>query len=95
MREYKREKETLESQLRDVQRRSIDHDDHLRIIDAWWTQVCSIYALYARKRLQIELLDEVKLLVEDEVPSNDDIEGQFPPHLPNYRSHSQQPSLPH
>jgi len=44
MREYKREKETLESQLRDVQRRSIDHDDHLRIIDAWWTQVFCICA---------------------------------------------------
>lgn len=62
MREYKREKETLESQLRDVQRRSVDHDDHLRIIDAWWSQ----------------LLDEVKLLVEDEIPSNDDIEAIFP-----------------
>jgi len=65
MREYKREKDTLESQLRDVQKRSVDHDDHLRIIDAWWTQ----------------LLDEVKLLVEDEIPSNDDIEASFPTSL--------------
>jgi hypothetical protein len=42
MLEYKREKATLETQLRDVQKRSVDHDDHLRVIDAWWTQVCLI-----------------------------------------------------
>ena len=39
MLEYKREKATLESQLKDVQKRSVDHDDHLRVIDAWWSQV--------------------------------------------------------
>lgn len=39
MLEYKREKATLESQLKDVQKRSTDHDDHLRVIDAWWSQV--------------------------------------------------------
>ncbi|TVY37240.1 E3 ubiquitin-protein ligase [Lachnellula subtilissima] len=65
MLEYKREKATLESQLRDIQKRSLDHDDHLRVIDAWWTQ----------------LLDEVKLLVEDQIPSADDIEGSFPTQL--------------
>jgi hypothetical protein len=42
MLEYKREKATLEAQLKDVQKRSSDHDDHLRIIDAWWSQVRSI-----------------------------------------------------
>jgi E3 ubiquitin-protein ligase BRE1 len=41
MLEYKREKATLEAQLREVQKRSADHDDHLRIIDAWWSQVGS------------------------------------------------------
>jgi E3 ubiquitin-protein ligase BRE1 len=40
MLEFKREKATLESQLRDVQKRAADHDDHLRVVDAWWTQVC-------------------------------------------------------
>ena len=40
MLEYKREKATLEAQLKDAQKRSTDHDDHLRIIDAWWSQVC-------------------------------------------------------
>jgi hypothetical protein len=39
MLEYKREKATLESQLKDVQKRSSDHDDHLRVIDVWWSQV--------------------------------------------------------
>ncbi|PSS22448.1 hypothetical protein M430DRAFT_98742 [Amorphotheca resinae ATCC 22711] len=55
MLEYKREKATLESQLRDVQKRSVDHDNHLRVIDAWWSQ----------------LLDEVRLLGEDKVPESD------------------------
>ena len=39
MLEYKREKATLEAQLKDIQKRSVDHDDHLRVVDAWWTQV--------------------------------------------------------
>jgi E3 ubiquitin-protein ligase BRE1 len=39
MQEYKREKNTLESQLKEVQKRAADHDDHLRVVDAWWTQV--------------------------------------------------------
>ena len=39
MLEYKREKATLESQLRDIQKKAVDYDDHLRIIDAWWSQV--------------------------------------------------------
>jgi len=39
MREYKREKATVESLLRDLEHRSRYHDDHLRIIDAWFEQV--------------------------------------------------------
>lgn len=39
MQELRREKDTLESQLKDVQKRALDHDDHLRVVDAWWTQV--------------------------------------------------------
>lgn len=46
MLEFKREKATLESQLRDVQKRAADHDDHLRVVDAWWTQVCFKYEYY-------------------------------------------------
>lgn len=39
MLEYKREKATLEAQVKDIRKRSLDHDDHLRIVDAWWAQV--------------------------------------------------------
>jgi E3 ubiquitin-protein ligase BRE1 len=39
MREYKREKATIESQLNEMESRSKHHDDHLRTIDAWFDQV--------------------------------------------------------
>ncbi|KAG4430362.1 hypothetical protein IFR05_014147 [Cadophora sp. M221] len=55
MNEYKRECATLQSQLKELQKRSTDHDDHLRVADQWWTQ----------------LLDEVTLLAQDLVPEVD------------------------
>lgn len=39
MREFKREKTTVESQLNELETRSKYHDDHLRTIDAWFDQV--------------------------------------------------------
>ncbi|KAI5819897.1 hypothetical protein BZA77DRAFT_123250 [Pyronema omphalodes] len=39
MQEYKRERNILEARLEDLDKRSVYHDDHLRIVDAWWTQV--------------------------------------------------------
>jgi E3 ubiquitin-protein ligase BRE1 len=39
MQEYKREKNTLESRLNDLIKRTKDHDDHLRAIDGWFKQV--------------------------------------------------------
>lgn len=39
MREYKREKATLETQVADMEKRSKYHDNHLRIIDMWFSQV--------------------------------------------------------
>jgi len=39
MREYKREKATLEAQLNQVESRSRYHDQELRAIDAWFDQV--------------------------------------------------------
>lgn len=39
MREYKREKATIESQLTEMESRSRYHDDHLRTIDIWFDQV--------------------------------------------------------
>ncbi|RMD44376.1 hypothetical protein DV735_g664, partial [Chaetothyriales sp. CBS 134920] len=47
MLEYKREKNTLESQLKELRKKARYHDDHLRAIDAWFKQ----------------LIDEVKTLV--------------------------------
>ena len=45
MQEYKREKNTLEDRLSEMKERSVFHDDHLRIIDAWWKQVSASVAL--------------------------------------------------
>lgn len=39
MREYKREAATAQEQLKDLTRRSAHHDDHLRSIDAWLSQL--------------------------------------------------------
>ncbi|SLM39011.1 e3 ubiquitin-protein ligase bre1 [Lasallia pustulata] len=47
MQEYKRERNTLEARLNDLTKRTAYHDDHLRIIDAWFGQ----------------LLDEAKMIV--------------------------------
>jgi E3 ubiquitin-protein ligase BRE1 len=44
MREFKREKTTVESQLNELERRSKYHDDHLRTIDAWFDQVSAEHA---------------------------------------------------
>jgi E3 ubiquitin-protein ligase BRE1 len=39
MREYKREKNALEAELKATENRSKHHDDHLRSIDTWFDQV--------------------------------------------------------
>jgi E3 ubiquitin-protein ligase BRE1 len=39
MREYKREKNTVEVQLNELESRSKYHDDHLRTLDVWFDQV--------------------------------------------------------
>ncbi|KAM5379598.1 hypothetical protein ACJZ2D_003946 [Fusarium nematophilum] len=39
MQEYSRKAATYESRLEELHKRSVHHDDHLRIIDAWWRQV--------------------------------------------------------
>ena len=56
MKELKREKGTLFEQLRDAKRKSRYHDDHIRIIDAWFKQ----------------LIDEVKLLSADTMEEESD-----------------------
>jgi len=39
MLEYKRDKATLETRLAELSKKAAHHDDHLRIVDAWWLQV--------------------------------------------------------
>jgi E3 ubiquitin-protein ligase BRE1 len=39
MQEYSRKAATAESRLEELHKRCVHHDDHLRIIDAWWRQV--------------------------------------------------------
>ncbi|KAI5304821.1 E3 ubiquitin-protein ligase bre1 [Ascosphaera pollenicola] len=52
MHEYKRERNTLESRLKDLEKSAAYHDEHLRVIDAWLKQ----------------LIDEIRvmLLVKDD-----------------------------
>jgi E3 ubiquitin-protein ligase BRE1 len=46
MQEYRREKQTLDEEMKQLQRKALYHNDHLRIIDAWFK----------------ELIDEVKVM---------------------------------
>lgn len=39
MQEYSRKATTAESRLEELHKRCVHHDDHLRIVDAWWRQV--------------------------------------------------------
>lgn len=39
MQEYKREKLTLESKVKELTKAATYHEDHLRVIDAWFKQV--------------------------------------------------------
>lgn len=43
MRDYKREKGLYEAQVVELTKRSKDHDDHLRTIDAWFSQVSIVH----------------------------------------------------
>lgn len=77
MQEYKRERDTLASQLKDAQKKAVDHDDHLRVIDAWWSQVILPQSFSCISTHIIQLLDEVSLLAQDKLPETDaDSESQ-------------------
>ncbi|KAG5982742.1 E3 ubiquitin-protein ligase bre1 [Claviceps digitariae] len=54
MQEYSRKAATAESRLEELHKRCVHHDDHLRIIDAWWRQ----------------LLEELELLAESQISDN-------------------------
>ena len=42
MKEFKREKNAVEAELRDIEKKSRYHDDHLRAIDLWFEQVSTL-----------------------------------------------------
>ncbi|KAH8162435.1 hypothetical protein CIB48_g5814 [Xylaria polymorpha] len=66
MLEYKREKTTLEARLEELDKRSTYHDDHIRIMDAWWIQMGKVF-------------QEVSILASEVVPFQDESEDQpFP-----------------
>jgi E3 ubiquitin-protein ligase BRE1 len=49
MLEYKREKNNLEARLHELESKADDHDEHIRVIDAWWLQV-RLVCLGTRKK---------------------------------------------
>ena len=55
MQEYRREKNTVESQLKEMRKKTRYHDDHLRVIDLWFKQ----------------LIDEVKAMIPDTMEDTD------------------------
>jgi E3 ubiquitin-protein ligase BRE1 len=56
MQEYRREKNTVESQLKEMRKQTRYHDEHLRVIDLWFKQ----------------LIDEVKVMIPDAMENSDD-----------------------
>ncbi|KAJ6264891.1 E3 ubiquitin-protein ligase [Drechslerella dactyloides] len=64
MKSYKREKELSEIRLEELQKRCTYHDDHLRIVDAWWNQMDGMLT-----RIPGKLVDEVRLLVDSNLLS--------------------------
>ena len=64
MQEYSRRAATAESRLEEIHKRSVHHDDHLRVVDAWWNQV----------------LEEMELLVESKVSSESSGDGKTTSH---------------
>lgn len=39
MKEYQRERNDLQSQVKEINRRALYHDDHIRLIDSWFSQL--------------------------------------------------------
>ena len=53
MKDYKRQKKDFEDQYNELSKKTRHHNDHLRIIDAWFTQ----------------LLDEIRILARQTLPT--------------------------
>lgn len=66
MQEYKREKVSLETRLKEMLKTTTYHDDHLRVIDAWYNQVCTsttFLLLVSVPNCLRKLIDEVKVVL--------------------------------
>ncbi|KAH0494107.1 hypothetical protein TgHK011_000740 [Trichoderma gracile] len=61
MQEYSRKAATAEARLEELHKRSVHHDDHIRIVDAWWRQ----------------MLEELELLVESAVSTTESRDLQY------------------
>lgn len=46
MQEYKREKISFETKVRELSKATTYHNDHLRIIDAWYNQVGEPFSIH-------------------------------------------------
>lgn len=66
MLEYKREKATLETRLAELAKKAAHHDDHLRIVDAWWLQVSGIINTIAADAMltTAQLIEEIGLMAQ-------------------------------
>ena len=51
MKDYKRQRSSLDEQLSEARAKARFHDDHLRILDAWFSQVLDELRVLARRLL--------------------------------------------
>ncbi|QUC19457.1 uncharacterized protein UV8b_03698 [Ustilaginoidea virens] len=51
MQEYSRKAATAESRLEELHKRCVHHDDHLKIIDAWWRQLLQELEVVAQSQM--------------------------------------------
>ena len=70
MQEYKRERSNLEIRLNEMAKTAAYHDEHLMVIDAWFSEVStklsgSSYRLVSLYSYASQLIDEIRLLVGD------------------------------
>ncbi|CEJ89341.1 Putative RING-12 protein [[Torrubiella] hemipterigena] len=76
MQEYSRKAATAESRLEAAEKKAIHHDDHLRIIDAWWRQVLE----------ELQLLADGKISASSDIASNY-LSGTSFKDLPEFQTH--------
>lgn len=61
MLEYKRERNLLENRVEQLDKKATYHDDHIRVMDAWWDQV---YSLSPSSEGILQALTEERAILE-------------------------------